>query len=185
MDFDFDFLIMETEEKMELALDQYDENLAKISVGRANPKILDRVKVDYYGTLTQVNQIASISVPEPRQLLIKPYDMTTTKHIVGAINSASLGVNAVDEGDKARITFPELTTDRRRDLVKSLGQYTEQARVKVRNARQDANKAIKAEDSLPEDDSKAMQEDVQKLTDKFIAKIDARTKDKESELMTI
>lgn len=185
MDFDFEFLLMETEEKMETALTQYEANISKISVGRANPKILDHVKVDYYGTMTPVNQMANISVPEPRQLLIKPYDMTTTKLIVAAINIASLGVNAVDEGDKARISFPELTTERRREMVKSLGQYTEQARVKVRNARQDANKAIKGEDSIPEDDSKAMQDDVQKLTDKFISKIDEATKGKESELMTI
>lgn len=184
-DFDFDFLMMEVEEQMQEALGQYEVNISKISAGRANPKILDHVKVDYYGTLTPVNQMANISVPESRQLLITPFDRSVNKDIVGAINSASLGVNAVDEGDKARITFPELTTERRRDLVKSLGQYTEQARVRIRSARQDANKQIKGVDNLPEDDVKFMQEKIQNMTDKFVAKVDEITKGKESELMTI
>lgn len=172
------------EEQMQEAIKNYQMNISKISAGRANPNILDHIKVDYFDTLTPLNQIAQISVPEPRQLLIKPYDMTLTKSIVGVINSSSIGVNANDEGDKARITFPELTNERRRELVKSLGQYTEQARVKVRNARQEANKQLKAL-GLPEDQDKRELETIQKLTDKYIQNIDNETKKKESDLMTI
>lgn len=182
---DFELVFLEAEEKMEDVLNQYKVNLSKISTGRANPQILELVKVDYYGTLTPIPQLANISVPEPRQLLIKPYDMSVNKDIVSAINKASLGINAVDEGDKTRIKFPELTTERRRELVKSLSTYTEQARVQIRGVRQDANKDIKAAENLPEDDEKRFLEDIQKLTDKFNAQIEEATEVKQRELMTI
>ena len=182
---EYELYELEAQDKMEQALEGYRANLSKISAGRANPQLLSSVKVVYYETLTPLVEIAAISVPEPRQLLIKPFDRSVNKDIVSAINKASLGVNAVDEGDKARITIPEVTTQRRKELVKSLAKYTEQARVQVRNARQEANKAIKADEELSEDAEKAYLEEIQKLTNKFTAKVDEMTKAKEKDLMTI
>ena len=182
---EYELYELEAQDKMEQALEGYRANLSKISAGRANPQLLSSVKVVYYETLTPLVEIAAISVPEPRQLLIKPFDRSVNKDIVSAINKASLGVNAVDEGDKARITIPEVTTERRKELVKSLAKYTEQARVQVRNARQEANKAIKADEELSEDAEKAYLEEIQKLTNKFTAKVDEMTKAKEKDLMTI
>lgn len=185
MNEELDLILMEAEEGMEKAIHQYQINLAKISAGRANPQILEFVKVDYYGSVTPLSQMANITVPEPRQLLIKPFDLSAVKDVVTAINSASLGLNAVNEGDKVRISFPDLTTERRRELVKSLGNYTEQARVAIRGCRQDANKGIKALEGMSEDTQKFAEADVQKLTDKFNAKIADLTEAKEKELMTI
>ena len=176
---------MEAKDGMQEAISSYQVNLNKISAGRANPQLLNSVKVDYYETLTPLNELASISVPEPRQLLVKPFDMNINKDIVSAINSASLGVQAVNEGHQARITIPDLTQERRRELVKSLTQYTEQARVKVRQARQDANKMIKADEELTEDDERIYLDAIQKLTDEHINIINEMTKEKEKDLMTI
>ena len=176
---------MEAKDGMQEAISSYQVNLNKISAGRANPQLLNSVKVDYYETLTPLNELASISVPEPRQLLVKPFDMNINKDIVSAINSASLGVQAVNEGHQARITIPALTQERRRELVKSLTQYTEQARVKVRQARQDANKMIKADEELTEDDERIYLDAIQKLTDEHINIINEMTKEKEKDLMTI
>ena len=176
---------LEAEDQMDKALDNYKNNLTKISAGRANPVVLESIKVNYYETLTPINQIAAISVPEPKQLLIKPFDVSITKDIVAAINKASLGLNAIDEGDKARINFPEMTTERRKQLVKSLADYTEQAKVQVRAARQNTNKKIKSDETLSEDDQRFYQDQIQKLTDNYIDKINNVTKNKESDLMTI
>ena len=180
-----ELLQLEFEEKAEKAMETYKSNLSKIQVGRANPQILSSIKIDYYDVPTPISQVATISVPEPRQLLIKPFDLSLTKLIVGSINSSQLGVLAVDEGDKARMTFPMLTTDRRRELVKSLAKYTEQARVAIRQARQEANKDVKASEELSEDDVKHFEGEVQKWTDKNIKKIEETTKIKENDLMTI
>lgn len=176
---------MEAEEQMQKAIKTYAINLSKISTGRANPSILDSVRVIYYETPTPLNEVASISVPEPRQLLIKPFDMSISKDVASAINNMNLGVHAVDEGDKVRMTFPELTTERRRQLVKSLAGFTEQAKIGIRSARQDANKEIKKDDELNEDDERYYLEQIQKLTDTFVAKVDELTKSKEKDLMTI
>lgn len=176
---------MDAEDKMEHSVSSYQSNISKISTGRANPAILDSVKVVYYETPTPINEIASISVPEPRQLLIKPFDMSINKDIVSAINNSNLGVQAVDEGEKTRISFPELTTERRRELVKSLSKYTEQAKISIRSARADANKGIKADDELSEDVEREYLESIQQLTNTYITKIDELTKAKEKDLMTI
>ncbi len=182
---ELDLYLMEAEEGMSVAIENYGINISRISAGRANPMILNSVKMDYYGTPTPINQLSSVSVPEPRQLLIKPFEQNINKDIVAVINSASLGLNAVDEGHQTRITFPELTTDRRRQLVKNLSEYTEQAKIAVRAARQDANKMIKKDDELSEDDVRGYLEEIQKLTNSHIAKIDTMTKEKTQELMTI
>lgn len=176
---------MEAQEIMENSINKYEINLSKISTGRANPQILNSVKIIYYETQTSLHELANISVPEPRQLLIKPFDISISKDIAAAINNSKLGVNAVDEGDKIRIAFPELTTERRRELVKSLVSYTEQARVGVRNGRQEANKAIKHDEELSEDEERLFLNEIQKITDFHIEKIEKLTKEKEKDLMTI
>lgn len=176
---------MEAQEKMDHAIDSYKGNISKISTGRANPAILSSIKVVYYETPTLINEVASISVPEPRQLLIKPFDMSINADIASVINKTDIGIQAVDEGDKVRMTFPELTTERRKELVKSLSKYTEQAKISIRSARQDANKSIKADDELTEDDERRYLEEIQKQTDKSILLVDELTKEKEKDLMTI
>ena len=181
---ELELIQIDAEDKMQTALDTYSSNISKISTGRANPGILSSIKVIYYDSPSPINEIASITVPEPRQLLIKPYDMSVTADIASAINKTDIGINAVDEGDKIRMTFPELTTDRRKELVKSLAKYTEQAKISIRAARQDANKYLKANE-LPEDDERHELEEIQKLTDKYIGKVDQITKEKEKDLMTI
>ncbi len=176
---------MEAKDEMDKAIESYAKNLHKVSTGRANPNVLEPIKVDYFDTLTPINQLAAISVPEYNQLLIKPFDPQTVKEIVGAINSASLGFSGVNEGHQIRITFPELTTERRREMVKSLSGYTEQSKIKVRHARQEANKLIKKDEELSEDDERYYLDEIQKITDKFIRKIDDMTKDKEKDLMSL
>jgi len=182
---EFEMYEMEAEEVMAKSIENYEVNLSRISTGRANPNILNSVKVDYYGTMTPVTQLANISIPEARQLLIKPYEVNINKEIVSAINSSSLSVNAIDEGDKTRINFPELTTERRRELVKSLAKFTEQAKVSIRKVRQDANKSIKNDEELTDDDQKNFLELIQKMTDNYINKVNYLTTTKEEELMKI
>lgn len=167
------------------AVSNYKNNLSKISVGRANPKILDNIKVLYYGELMPINQVCAISIPESRQLLIKPYDASIMKEIVGSINGAHIGVIAVNEGDKARITIPELTTDRRKELVKQMAKYTEEARVAIRLIRQKVNKNIKVDEELPEDDLHAYLDQIQELTDKYNDKIESIAELKSKELLAI
>ncbi|MCK5866857.1 MAG: ribosome recycling factor [Mycoplasmataceae bacterium] len=182
---DFEFLAMEIEEKMDNAIYSYESNITKISTGRANPKMLDTVKIDYYETLTPLHEISSVSTPEPMQLLIKPFDITITKDIASVINSMNFGIHAVDEGDKVRMSFPQLTTERRRELAKSLNTYTEQARILIRNARQEANKIIGKEEDLSEDSAREYKDNIQSMTDKYIEKIKKITTAKEKDLMTI
>ncbi len=176
---------MEAKEKMVKAIEQYKTNLNKISAGRANPKVLDSIKIDYFETLTPINQISSISVPDPRQLLIKPFDQSITKDIVNAINSASIGLNASDEGHQARITLPELTQQRRQQLVKQTSEFTEQAKIGIRSSRQDTNKLIKSDEELSEDEVHSYLDAIQNLTNDFIKEVDTISKEKEKELLTI
>uniref|UniRef100_A0A2C9KTL5 Ribosome-recycling factor, mitochondrial n=1 Tax=Biomphalaria glabrata TaxID=6526 RepID=A0A2C9KTL5_BIOGL len=128
---------MEAIDGFEKAIEGYKHNLNKITTGRANPAVLNGVRVMYYDTLTPLVEMATVSTPEPRQLLIKPFDLGSVKDVTAAINSASLGLNAVNEGNQIRITLPDLTTERRKEMVKSLATYTEQARVQIRLVRQD------------------------------------------------
>ena len=182
---ELDLYKLSAEEKMEKAISQFQKNIAKISTGRANPQILDSIKIMYFETLTPISQVASITIPEASQLLIKPYDPTLNKTIVGVINSSNLGFNAQDEGDKARITFPPMTLERRKQLVKSLSQYTEQAKVQIRMARQEINKEIKSEHDLSQDEEKHYHDEIQKITDIFVQKVSDLTIEKEKDLMTI
>jgi len=183
-----DDVMLQAEENMEKALDSLHYEMARIRTGRANPQILDPVRVDYYGAQTPLNQLASISTPEANQLLVKPYDKSAIKEVEKAIQAANLGLNPNNEGDQLRIVLPKLNEERRKQLVKQTKEIAEEARVKIRNARREANDAIKKlekQKELTEDDSKEYQEDVQKLTDKYIAKVDESLKNKEEDLMSV
>lgn len=182
---ELDYYILDLHEQCEKAISHFKFELSKISTGRANPNLIRGIKIMYYETLTPLEEISSIAVPEPQQLLIKPYDISTTADINKALLAANLGVSSVNEGDKVRITFPTLTTERRKEMVKNLSKFTEAAKVGVRNARQEVNKAIKNDEELTEDDEKKYLEVIQKEVDKQIEIINNLLKDKEKELMTI
>ncbi|MHA3786542.1 ribosome recycling factor, partial [Mycoplasma sp. Z244C] len=159
---ELEMYLLELEEKCDKAISHYRFELSKISTGRANPQIIKGVRVNYYDTLTPLEELANISVPEPQQLLIKPYDITSVKEIAKALEKANLGILPVDEGSQIRLTFPTLTTERRKEMTKSLAKLTENAKVGVRNARQDINKAIKADEELSEDVQKNYLDRIQK-----------------------
>ncbi|WP_029905420.1 ribosome recycling factor [Mycoplasmopsis opalescens] len=182
---DFDEILLMFEDACQGPIDHYAFELSKISTGRANPQVVKGIRIDYYDTMTPLEEIANITIPEPQQLLIKPYDATTTKLIAKAIMNANLGVNPVDEGHQVRLTFPPLTAQRRQELAKSLTKLAEQAKVGIRNARQDANKMIKNDESISEDLQKRYLEDIQKQVDSKMNHINDMTAKKEKELMTI
>ena len=176
------------EERMEGVIRQLTGSFADVRTGRANATILDKVKVEYYGVPTPVNQIAGVKAPDAHMLVIEPWDKTVLGAIERAIIESNLGVMPNNDGMVIRLPFPALTEERRRELVKQCKMYAEEARVAVRNARRDANTAIenaKKEDSLPEDEAKRAEADIQKITDKYIAQIDATFKKKEEEVMAI
>lgn len=182
---ELDFYLLEFEEETEKVLNHYVFELSKISTGRANPQLIKGIKVMYYETLTPLEELANISVPEAQQLLIKPFDQTCIKDIIKAITIASLGINPVDEGSQIRITFPPLTTDRKKDLVKGLAKHTEAAKVGVRNIRQNINKAIKSDEELSEDVQKRFLDEIQKTVDKKISRIDEIESKKEKEILSV
>lgn len=176
------------EERMEGVIRQLTGSFADVRTGRANATILDKVKVEYYGVPTPVNQIAGVKAPDAHMLVIEPWDKTVLSAIERAIIESNLGVMPNNDGMVIRLPFPALTEERRRELVKQCKMYAEEARVAVRNARRDANTAIekaKKEDSLPEDEAKRAEADIQKITDKYIAQVDATFKKKEEEVMAI
>ena len=178
-------IIMDAEVKMEEAIEKMEDRLRNIRAGRANPSMLEGVQVDYYGVPTPLNQVANISVPEARQLSIKPFDKSTLKEIEKAIVESNLGFNPTNNGDFVFITIPVLTEETRRDYVKQAKAIAEDARIALRNARQDANNELKKMDDFSEDDIKAGQADVQDLIDKYNKIVDERFKVKEEELMTV
>lgn len=183
-----DDILLQAEERMQKALDSLGEAFASVRTGRANAMVLDRIKVDYYGVPTPVNQMAGIKTPDAHLLVIEPWDKGVLGAIEHAIQESDLGVTPSNDGSVIRLPFPALTEERRRELVKQCKGYTEEARVAVRKARQDANTAIERsvkEENLPEDDERRAQADVQKLTDKYIAEVDAAFKKKEAEVMEI
>ena len=170
--------------RMDKAIEALNHELITVRTGRANPNILDRVSVDYWGSMTPVNQVANISVVEGRQLVIKPYDRSSLKGIEHAILEANLGLNPQNDGTIIRISIPPLTEDRRKELVKQVSKMAEQAKVAIRNIRRDANDAIKKAE-LSEDEVKRAQEKIQKKTDEYIKKIDKIFKDKEKDILTV
>lgn len=177
--------IKNVEDKMTKAIENLSSNLAKVRTGRANPNMLDHVNVDYYGSPTPINQIASISVQEGKSLVIKPYDASSLKDIERAINTSDIGLPPVNDGTCIRITVPALTEETRKGFCKDVSKMAEEAKVVIRNIRRDANDEVKKDKALPEDTSKDLQDQIQKSTDKFIAKVDEVAKAKEKEIMTI
>ncbi|MEI2462301.1 ribosome recycling factor [Mycoplasmopsis felis] len=175
--------LLELSDKCEKAINHFKFEMSKISTGRSNPQIIKGIKINYYDSLISLDEIANISIPEPQQLLIKPYDITSVKDIAKSIEKANIGVLPVDEGNQVRLTFPLLTVERRKEMIKNLSKYTEQAKVGVRNSRQDINKLIKSNEELSEDEQERYLNSVQKTVDSYIEKINELTKSKEEELM--
>lgn len=173
-----------TEEKMQNAIITMEERFLNVRAGRANPSMLDKVTVDYYGVATPIKSLANISVPEARQLMIKPFDKSILGHIEKAIFEANLGVTPNNNGECIFIIIPPLTEDRRKELVKEVKQLAEDAKIHLRNIRQDANKMI-ASLKLPEDEEKRGNEEVQELINKYNKEIESKLKEKEKDLMTI
>ena len=176
---------LEAQEKMNKTIDNYRSTLATLRTGRASPAILNHIEVDYYGSPTPLNQISSITVPETRQLLIKPYDRNDVKNIVNAIHTSDLGLNPINEGTQVRLMIPVLTEERRREIAKQARKYAEEAKVAVRNIRRDYMDVLKIDDSYREDDLKRAQDDIQKVTDEATKSIDNILAEKEKEIMAI
>lgn len=181
-------IMTEAEERMERALTQLDSNFATVRTGRASALVLDRIKADYYGVPTPINQMAAVKTPDAHMLVVEPWDKSALKAIENAILSSDLGITPNNDGSCIRLGFPALTEERRRELAKDCHGFAEESRVAVRAARGAAIKALERsvkEDSLPEDDERRAEADVQKLTDGYVAKIDAALKKKETEVMSI
>ncbi len=175
-------------DKMEKTHNNLLEEFGTIRAGRANPHVLDQIKVDYYGSPMSIQQVANVSVPEPRLIVIQPWEHSMIKVIEKAILSSDLGLNPTNDGKAIRLAFPELTEDRRKDLAKDVRKKGEAAKVAVRNIRRDANEAIKKQgkaEAMPEDAVLDLTDEIQKLTDKYIKTIDKSVEEKTKEVMTV
>ena len=178
----------EIKEKMEKTLESLVQRLSEVRAGRANPAILNKVKIDYYGTPTPINQVAGISVPEARMIMIQPWDVSILKEIEKAILASEIGINPNNDGKVIRLVFPELTEERRKDLVKEIKKYAEDAKVSIRNARRDGidkAKTMQKDGDITEDELKAAETEIQKITDKYIEEVDKTITAKETEIMSI
>ena len=176
------------EEKMKKTISVFEENLSEVRAGRANPNILNKITVDYYGVPTPINQMAGISVPEPRMILIQPWDMSMLKEIEKAINLAEIGINPNNDGKVIRLVFPELTEERRKELVKDIRKTAEEAKVAIRAIRReslDIAKAAQKNSEITEDELDSAETKIQKMTDSKIAEIDNILDKKEKEIMTV
>lgn len=183
-----DDIMAQAEERMMKVLESLGTNFSAVRTGRANAMVLDRIKVDYYGVPTPVNQMAAVKTPDAHMLVIEPWDKSTLSAIAQAIQQSDLGVQPSNDGSVIRLPFPSLTEERRRELVKQCKNFAEEARVAVRNARRDANTAIeklKKDSEISEDDAKRAEAESQKLTDSYIAQIEDAFKKKEAEVMEI
>jgi ribosome recycling factor len=181
-------VLKETRERMQKSLDAFEHNISAVRTGRANPAVLNRLTVDYYGANTPLNQLATVSSPDARTLLVVPFDKNVVGDIERAIRESDLGFNPGNKGDSIFITVPPLNDERRRDLVKSVKNMAEEARVAMRNIRRDANDELKEmhkESLLTEDELRAGENGVQAVTDEFIGKVDARVKAKEEDIMAV
>ena len=181
-------IFMEFDEELEKAIKHYESELASVRAGRANPKILDKILVDYYGTPTPIGHMANVSVPEARQIMIAPWDVSNVKNIVKAIMASDLGITPTDDGRVIRLNFPMLTEERRRELVKQTRKLVEDTKVVCRNARRDAIdalKKLKKDGEIPEDTEASLEKDVQKKLDDTSAKIDKMMDEKEKEIMQV
>ena len=175
------------DDKMQKTMGSLENELGTIRAGRANPKVLDRIMVDYYGTPTPIQQVANISVPEARLIQIQPWEPAMVKEIEKAIQTSDLGINPTNDGKLIRLSFPELTEDRRKEIVKDVKKKGENAKVAVRNIRRDGMDAIKKlpKQDISEDGIKDLEDELQKITDKFIKEIDKKTEDKSKEILTV
>ena len=181
-------MLAQYEEKMKKTIESLEKEYSTIRAGRANPHILDKITVDYYGTPTPLQQVGNISVPEARMIVIQPWEASILKDIEKALLMSDLGLTPTNDGKMIRLVFPELTEERRKELVKDVKKKGENAKVAVRNIRRDAMDAIKKkgkEDGISEDEIKEYQDDVQKSTDKYVAKIDAAVEEKSKEILTV
>ena len=179
--------ITQYEAKMQKAYDNLVAEFAAIRAGRANPHILDKIKVDYYGTPTPIQQVGNISVPEARIILIQPWEKSLIKEIEKAIMTSDIGINPSNDGVAIRLVFPELTEDRRRELVKEIKKKGENNKIAIRNARRDGNDAFKklAKSEVSEDEIKELEDILQKVTDNFVKDIDKLVEDKSKEILTV
>lgn len=172
-------------EKMDKAIEATEREFSKIRAGLATPAILNDVRVDYYGTPTPISQVAKISVPEARMLLVTPWEKPMVDAIDKAILAANIGLTPMKDGNSIRVSLPILTTERRQELAKIARKHAEEGRVAIRNIRRDANDAIKKDKDLPEDEAKKQQDEIQKATDKYIAKIDSLLAAKEADILKV
>lgn len=181
-------MLKQYEEKMEKSLDSLLSEYASIRAGRANPHLLDKIRVDYYGQPTPLQQVANISVPEARILMIQPWEASLIKEIEKAIMCSDLGITPNNDGKAIRLNFPELTEDRRKEMAKDVKKKGENAKVAIRNVRRDANDAFKKQNKASEisdDELKDFEDKVQKLTDKYIDKVDKAVEEKTKEILTV
>ena len=176
------------EDKMNKTLEVLESDYMTIRAGRANPHVLDKIKVDYYGTPTPLQQVGNINVPEARMIIIQPWEKSLLKAIEKAILTSELGINPTNDGSVIRLVFPELTEERRKELVKDVKKKGEAAKVAIRNIRRDANEVLKKQNKageLTEDDLKDLENEMQKLTDKYIKTVDKSIEDKSKEILTV
>lgn len=176
------------EEKMMKSISVYEENLSEIRAGRANPAILNKIMIDYYGTPTPINQVAGISVPEARMIVIQPWDGSILKEIEKEILKSDIGINPNNDGKVIRLNFPELNEERRKEIVKDIKKMAEEAKVMIRNIRRDAldeAKTMQKNSEISEDDLKVAEDKIQKLTDKYVEEIDSLLDKKEKEVMSL
>ena len=176
------------EEKMEKAIDILSQKLSEVRAGRANPAILNKVKIDYYGTQTPINQVAAISVPEARLIVIQPWDVSVLKEIEKAILASDIGINPNNDGKVIRLAFPELNEERRKELVKDIKKMGEETKVAIRNVRRegiDTAKLLQKNGEMTEDELKHAENEIQKMTDKYIDEVDAVLEKKEKEVMSV
>ena len=177
-----------TKEKMEKCLTALERDYAAVRAGRANPAVLDKVMVDYYGVPTPINQMAAVSVPEARLLVIQPWDASTLREIEKAINTADIGINPQNDGKVIRLTFPQLTEEHRKTLQKDISKRGEEAKVAIRNVRRDAMddiKKLKKDNEITEDEQKDAEKKLQDITDDYVKQVEAITKKKEEEVLSI
>ena len=175
------------DEKMGKTMNNLAEEFGGIRAGRANPHVLDKLRVDYYGTPTAIQQVANVSVPEPRMIQIQPWEASMVKEIEKAILTSDLGINPTNDGKTVRLLFPELTEERRKELAKDVKKKGENAKVAIRNIRRDANDSFKklAKEDVSEDEIKQLEDQAQKMTDKYIADVDRAVEAKTKELLTV
>lgn len=176
-----------TSKEMQTAISHLEHELTKIRTGKATPQLLEGVKIDYYGTLTPLDQVANINTPDARQIIVQPWDKSLLPQIDKAIQAANLGFNPQNNGEVLRITVPALTEDRRRDLVKKAKSEAENAKVVIRNYRRMANEAAKKLEkmNIPEDEIKGLEKEIQRITDDFVTRVDKIAEAKEKDIMTV